>query len=339
MTRLKINARRIASVASMLSLFTFVAAPVMAADTSVSTSNPVSEGSGTAVQPKIRRMGDPMQGRGLEPGGQRIPRTAALPGTGDGAAIGKQDKVPGQGGLKDGAKGANGAQFCTTGIEKLGQLGTGIESRIGTKQQNQAARVNTADQNRQGRDTNLASTRTKEDAQRQQWYVTLESKAGTDATKLAAVKDFEGAMEAAVKTRRAAIDAAIASFRSSVDATHGTRSTDVTAALAAFKSAVDAATATAKSSCSAGTDPATIRSTFQASVKSAREALDTARKSTDTVGSQVKTLTDTRKTAVDSAMNAFKSTMQSAVTKLRAALGEPAAPATPVSAPAPAPVQ
>jgi len=82
-----------------------------------------------------------------------------------------------------------------------------------------------------------------------------------------------------------------------------------------------AALASAKSSCAAGTAPATVRTNLKAALDVARANLETARKSVEKVGPNLDTLKAARKAAVDKANADFKAAVQAALAKLKAALG------------------
>lgn len=174
---------------------------------------------------------------------------------------------------------------------------------------------------RDDRDNALNDTRETQDERRNSWYAKLEVAADTDAKK-DAVTEFRKTVENAVETRRDAVNAAIESYRNSVDALVASQKETRTSALDAFSSAMEAAAAQAKSDCEAGKGAATIRSTFQTSLKSANTQLQSERKENTNLSTTLKGLVETKRTAMKSAHNTFKSTLERARVNLKAAFGE-----------------
>ena len=76
-----------------------------------------------------------------------------------------------------------------------------------------------------------------------------------------------------------------------------------------------------KKDCADGKSPDTIRSAFQTSLKSAREALQSERKDDGNLGVIIKDLAATRQAAMKSALDAFKTTLEQAKTDLKKAFG------------------
>lgn len=210
--------------------------------------------------------------------------------------------------------------FCTRFTERLESRGERMEKRVGNTKEHILNRTSRRTDRRDARNTWLDGKRDTQDERRAALYATLDAKAETDAEK-AAVVEFKKTVDAAVGTRRNAIDKAIEDFRTAVDALIASKKTGVSDAYATFKSAVDAAAAKAKSDCEADVDPKTVMSNYQAAVKIARESLKQDRSSIDKMRDDIEALTETRKQAIESAITAFKSTVEAAREKLKSAIG------------------
>jgi hypothetical protein len=148
----------------------------------------------------------------------------------------------------------------------------------------------------------------------------LTATATTDAQKNA-IDVFKTTIENAMTTRKTAVDAAVKAYQDGLDALVGQREDTIKAAAATFKTAVSNAVTTAKSSCAAGTDPATVRTTFMASLKTANEAFRSAVqvKVQGQNSQQIESLAKTRNDAIKAANDAFKQTVKQARDILKAA--------------------
>lgn len=166
----------------------------------------------------------------------------------------------------------------------------------------------------------LTETRALGDADRGEIYARLMAKATTDVQKQA-VEEFKASVEAAVATRRSAVDKALKAYWDALDTALNGRQSSVDYAKQTFANAINTAVATAQSACSAGNDPATVRTQFNASVKAAKTQFATDRKAIDKYGPQVKAIVATRNAEVKKALEAFKVTMQQVRAALKAALG------------------
>lgn len=209
-------------------------------------------------------------------------------------------------------------EFCGTFAETTGNIAeklSGVRSKIEDFREN---REGAMEDRRDTRDENLNEIRSEQDARRVEWYGKLEVRAKTDDEK-DAVKEFEKTVDAAVETRRDAVDAARETFRSGVDALVAGKKTSVESAADNFENAVNAAVAAAKADCEAGKDPETIRNTFRKSLKNARETLSKERKSSEGIGDQVEALAKTRNESVRKAVEAFNATLKSAAETLKKA--------------------
>ena len=166
----------------------------------------------------------------------------------------------------------------------------------------------------------LTDKREEQDARRNAWYEKLEAAADTDEKK-AAVAEFKKTVEAAADTRREAVDAAINAFRKSVDAAVTTEKENRAGGIETFGTIIEVALNQAKKDCADGKSPDAIRSAFQASLKSAREALQSERKDDGNLGVIIKDLATTRQAAMKSALDAFKTTLEQAKIDLKKAFG------------------
>lgn len=213
------------------------------------------------------------------------------------------------------------AKFCDNFLGRITDMQSKLADRKSKFADRKAKRSEYMNENRDTRDNSLTDTRESQDARRNAWYEKLDAAADTDAKK-AAVADFKKTTEAAVETRRNAINAAIKVFRDAVDATMIAKKDARTIAADTFAAAVTAAIEKAKSSCSDGTDPATVRSTFQDSLKSARSTLQSEQQGDTKLGDTIRTLAETRRKSVQAAIDAFKKTMEQAKSDMKKAFGE-----------------
>ncbi len=213
--------------------------------------------------------------------------------------------------------------FCTILAKDIDKINTPLSSLKGkllTARQDQVKKIT---DDRTKIDEDIQTNRDKADTKRQTNFTKLEDKGNTDAQK-AAITTYQNAIKSAINTRRAAYDAAKAAFRSGVDAAIAGRKTTADAQITAYTNAVNAAIATAQASCAADSSLAggqVIRTTFMASLKTARQNFQSARKDDSTVGSQVRELAKTRNAAFKAADETFKASTAAARTALKAAFG------------------
>lgn len=209
--------------------------------------------------------------------------------------------------------------------ENLAERSSRLQERLGDRyekiMERKAKRTTAFDEKRDERDVTLDEQRAERDANRTEMYEKLVERAGDDATKKAAVSAFQSAVEQAVSDRKKAVDAAITAFRSGIDTALGNRKNTIEASVADFKSAIEQAVSEVKKSCEAGTDPATVRATFEASLKAARADISDDRAAAEKVGTQVKALAETKRAAFLSAHETFKVAMEKARSDLKAAFG------------------
>lgn len=170
-------------------------------------------------------------------------------------------------------------------------------------------------------DQEIQTNRSKADQLRQENFTELEAKAKT-STQLTAVKTYESAIMAALTARRMADDAARTTYRSGVDGVIAARRSAIDQQVTVYINAVDTAETTAQADCQATPDKGpSIRLTFQAALKSAREAYANDRKGDETIGSQVKQLAQTRDATFKADEATFLSSAQAARTTLKTVFG------------------
>lgn len=227
------------------------------------------------------------------------------------------------GGLRKAAAGIGSQNFCS----KFSASSTKYVASVNDQLAKLQSRIDTESQkvqvNRQDSDAALKQDKEKAVQNRQAIYAALSVKATTDAQKQA-VATFQTTLEAAVAAREAAVDAAKVTYRQGLDQALLGHQTSMKDYLATFKSAIQAAIDQANSQCSAGTDPATVKKTFQNAMQAARTARKSDIQQKVEVGPQLQQLAQTRNAAIQSAMQTYQTAMKSAIETLRAAFGESA---------------
>jgi len=182
---------------------------------------------------------------------------------------------------------------------------------------------------RDERASKLADRRAEEQARladrREKWESHWEDLIGrleaNGATNTAAVAAFKTAMEAAWKTRDAAIDAADKAFRDGLDKLIADKKAAVENATLAFKTSAAAAFSKAKTDCASGVSATTVMANLRSSLKAAQDKFKSDRQSIDKIGDKVKALVATRQAAIEKAKADFKAAAEKARADLKAALG------------------
>ena len=177
---------------------------------------------------------------------------------------------------KEGRKENKGPQtnknFCAT----IDTVGAKILAEVNKKDLNlkskKSDRLLKVEDNRKERDLKLSNERGIRSTKNDSRYTSLTNKATTDAQK-AAVAAFKTASDAAIAKRQSAVDTAIAAYRTAADALIASKQGGLDTSIATFQTSINSAIATAKASCTAGSDSATTKQTFQASIKTARKLL------------------------------------------------------------------
>ena len=175
--------------------------------------------------------------------------------------------------------------------------------------------------NKSERNAKKEEGKDKRDANRQEHYSALEAKATTDAQKQA-LAVFESTVEAAITARQTTIDATIASFQADIKRAMDNRKVAVDAAVSEFKNAEDLAIDKAISDCASGIDQKTVRATFIASMKTARDKFQSNKQAIEKLRASFEPLRATRKAAIDKAIQDFKIAIEGAKNELKIALGQ-----------------
>ena len=210
--------------------------------------------------------------------------------------------------------------FCT----RMANSSFEINSKLTKAEDNRGSvRLDILAKLKQRKDVRAQEIQTKRDEAKtnfEKLITNLQAKATTDAEKTA-VDVFKTSVANALTTRKTAVDAAVNTYQDALDALIGNREDVIKTAAATFKSAVTSAIATAKADCTAGTDPATVRTTFMASLKSANEAFRSAVqvKVQGQNNQQIEALAKTRNDAIKAANNAFKQSLKQARDTLKTA--------------------
>lgn len=222
--------------------------------------------------------------------------------------------------------------FCNVVVQHGAQIDQRLTQRKDRVTQRRTERKDRIAERHTLRDQKRQDTRAKADARWLELSTKLQEKATTDEQKQAVVQ-FKLDVQSAVDTRRVAVDGAVSGFRASMDKAIADYKAVIDLAVADFKASVKAATDQAKADCAAGVASKTVRSTFQNSLKAAREEWKRDRESATKLRTSVEPVIAARKAAIQKAHQDFKTAMTAARAKLKQAFpGE-----TPSVSPTPAP--
>ncbi len=211
--------------------------------------------------------------------------------------------------------------FCTNIVSNVGKINSSLNAAKLKVDEARTERVATQTANRAKWDQELAANRAKWDQQRQENFTKLEAKATTDAQKTA-VQTYKKAITDAISTRRATNDKARADFRSAVDSLISGQNSTVNAQSVILTTTISTAISTAQAACYATpAEGATIRTTLQAGIKTAKETFNNARKSDSNLGDQIQKLAETRNTTIKANDSAFEAAAKAARDTLKAAFG------------------
>ncbi len=217
----------------------------------------------------------------------------------------------------------DGANFCariTSANTTLGQRFSNNESKLNEARGRRDRKI---DARQQEQNSRLVQTHQQANQTRAAQIAALMAKAATDAQKQA-VTDFQNTLNAALATRRAAVDGAIATFRSGLDTAIAEREAAINAAIKVYHDAVNAALDKAKSDCASGVAPLTARQTFFSAMRAAQQKFRTDRRQAEKIPASVQQLRTARKQAIDKAFADFRATMEQARKTLKAAFAIPA---------------
>ena len=208
--------------------------------------------------------------------------------------------------------------FCTnlsTTISTVNTNITNLTAKLTTAQTDRLAKLNS---NWAKDDQTLATDRANWAAQRQTEFSKLSAKATTSAEQ-SAVATFGSTITTAIATRESANDSARATYRTAVTNLVTAQQSTVNGQAAAFKTTVEAAESTASDNCVTRPTDTTIRTTFQAALKSARTTYVGYRTSDGGLSTQVKALAATRDAAIKANDATFTVAQTAAETALKAA--------------------
>lgn len=169
------------------------------------------------------------------------------------------------------------------------------------------------------RDKELAEKRAEWDAQRQENFQRLRSKAVTSEQK-EAVENYIKAITEAISVRRSANDAALATYRAELEALKATLKQSVETNISTTSSNISQAVSDAKSACESGESSIdTIRQNLKKALEEARTQSKTNRQST-TKNEQLKAIVNKRNESVKANAAAFELATKEARENLKAAI-------------------
>jgi len=218
-----------------------------------------------------------------------------------------------------GTMGGERVNFCTT-IDKISAKVEGAmserEAKYQSKRNEKKLKI---DERIATRDASRTAHRSDWDTQRGEWLAKLTAKASTTEQQ-AAVTKFISSIDAAVLARRTVVDAAVKDVKLSIETVNRSRQTAVDAILATFKSDRSIAFEKAKADCAANVAPKTVRGSYVAAMKAARENMQKSVKALEARKDILTPFIDIRKAAVEKAVADFKSAIEKAKTELKSAM-------------------
>ena len=168
------------------------------------------------------------------------------------------------------------------------------------------------------RETRRTEHRSEWDLNRDEFYRWLNEFAQTDEEQTAVAR-FQAEVDAAVLSRRDAVDLAVREFRAGIDTMVTERKEAIDDALGTFKKETDIAIAQAKAACDRGVLEKANRETFASDMRSAQEKFTAAIKGIEKKKDTLTELVDSRKAAIDKAVADFKIAIAQAKAALQAA--------------------
>jgi DNA repair exonuclease SbcCD ATPase subunit len=194
-------------------------------------------------------------------------------------------------------------------ISQFSQKRTEMEAKI---QQQIAARISEITQKRGAID----ETKTLN-------WEKLRASAKTDEQK-AAIEKFILAIQNAIEIKRAATEKILFDFRAELQTEKNKRETENNAALTTYKNTLATLVSQLKSDCADGKDAKTIRETFRAEIKNAREIFQTERKQAEKFRADISPLREAKKAELKAVIDTFRNSVEEAKTELRAVFAETA---------------
>jgi hypothetical protein len=259
--------------------------------------------------------------------GLAFPVSGVLANNGDGQGVsGKPvmiDNATGSG-SSNGQGIVNKVKSSGTVCERITERAGAFQQKAGD-QENQIKTRNTArltnwttKENEQ--DAKLAGLRMAWDANLKNQFSALEVNAQTDAQKTA-VTNFETITNAAVATRRLAVDSAIKTFRAGMQNTITTRQGQLDQLVSTSATSRQTLWSKAEADCAAGVDAKTVMANLKSGLQAIRTQTQTDKQNVVKTNTVVATLVAARKAAFDKAFSDFKATMEQARISLKKAFG------------------
>jgi len=210
------------------------------------------------------------------------------------------------------------SNFCT----RLNTLSADLTERLAEMENKRATkRTEILTKVKENRDNRLVKTKViRNDAIKklEERLKKLDAAATTDVQKKA-MATFRGSVKTSLTTRNTAIDGAESKFRTTSTAFITQRQNGLMTAVATFKYSVQSAVAKAKNSCTAGSSPETVKQTFVASVKTAKDQLANDIRALDQISAQIDVLAKTKNETIKLANRTFKASLKKAIETLKTA--------------------
>ena len=210
--------------------------------------------------------------------------------------------------------------FCSRFPEFVQRLDQRIADRQARIETRRTERLQNLENRRNARDTRRTEAQERRQENFAEHIAKLEARAATDAQKQAVV-NFRAAVETAIAVRKTALNAAVKTFRDGVDQTIAQRKTAVDTAINAFKNARQAAVDKVETDCASGINSETVRETFRADMKTAREKFISDGQAIEKFYASIQPLIDVRRQAFDKSRQEFRAAMEKARADLKAAFG------------------
>ncbi len=251
--------------------------------------------------------------------------TGVLADNGNGQGVSSKPVMP------DSTTGSGNGQGIVNKIKSNGNICERITERAGAFQQkasDQESQIKTRNMTRltnwttkeSEQDAKLAGLRAGWDTNRKNQFSALEAKAQTDAQKTA-VANFETITNAAITTRRAAVDDAIKAFRIGMQNAITTRQGQIDQLVSGSAASRQSLWSKAEADCTAGVDAKTVMANLKSGMQAIRTQTQSDKQNVAKINTTVATLVATRKATVDKAFSDFKATMEQARIALKKAFG------------------
>lgn len=160
-------------------------------------------------------------------------------------------------------------------------------------------------------DSLRSKNRVQGDTNTERQFKVLEGFATTDASRVA-VREFQGAVSAALAARRLAFDRALAEYRAGLDQALSERTARIDAARTAMKRDVEGELAKMKSTCGAGTATSETRAAFIASLRAIQDRFQSEQRSIEGLSGSLGDLIERKQEAISAADAALKAALATA---------------------------